>query len=83
MVNRVFEVLRKKKAPNSDKRGRSAEMEGSPNAVTKAQVQSTEALKYGCPAKGSLFQPTRFPTRNRSNWFQTEQDLDRCHHMLF
>jgi hypothetical protein len=45
-------------------------MGGSLNAVTKAQVQSAEALKYGaewCPAKGSLFQPTRFPTCHRSN----------------
>jgi hypothetical protein len=40
-----------------DKKGRSAKMGGSPNAVTKAQVQSVEALKYvaeWCPAKGFL-----------------------------
>jgi hypothetical protein len=45
-------------------------MGGIPNAVTKAQVQSAEALKYGaewCPAKGSLFQPTGFPTQHLSN----------------
>jgi hypothetical protein len=45
-------------------------MGGSPNVVTEAQVQSTEALKYGavwCLAKGSLFQPARCPTRHRSN----------------
>jgi hypothetical protein len=45
-------------------------MGGSPNVVTKAQVQSAEALKYGtewCPAKGSLFQPAGFLTRHRSN----------------
>jgi hypothetical protein len=42
-------------------------MGGSPNAVTKAQVQSAEALKYMAewyPAKGSLFRPAGFPTRH-------------------
>jgi hypothetical protein len=41
-----------------DKGERSTEMGGSPNAVTKAQVQLAEALKYMAkwhPAKGSIF----------------------------
>jgi hypothetical protein len=53
-----------------DKTRRSAEMGGSPNVVTEAQVQSIEALKYMaecCPAEDPLFQPARCPTCHRSN----------------
>jgi hypothetical protein len=47
-----------------DKRRRSAETRGSPNVVTEAQVQSTEALKFRarqCPAEGYLSQLARCP----------------------
>jgi hypothetical protein len=55
-----------------DKKRRSAETGGSPNVVTEAQVQSTEALKYRaewCPAEGPLSQLARCPTCHRSNLF--------------